>query len=138
MELIDSWHEARLQKDTKTLIGMSLNLIEQEKQFNPKSPVHTSFVKAASSGILVCLLLFTFTQWLGLNSASCARILDKTPRAVINAKDSSSNRDFINLHLDPIERDKISDKLPMLEKWAKDLELKSGFSLSYSNATLLF
>jgi hypothetical protein len=51
-ELIHSWHEERLHKDTKTLIGISLNIIDEEKQFLPTSPVHTSIVKAATFGII--------------------------------------------------------------------------------------
>lgn len=51
-ELIDAWHSERLPKDTKTLIGMSYNLIEEEKNFNAKSPVHTAFTKAACKGTI--------------------------------------------------------------------------------------
>lgn len=59
--------------------------------------------------------------------------MDKSPQTIIAAKNSNSDRNFQNLHLDPISRDKISEKLPLLNLWVKKLELKSGRDLENSD-----
>lgn len=79
--------------------------------------------------------MFNF-KLVGLNSASCARMMNKSSKAIIEAKNSSPEKDFRKLHLDPISRDKISKKLPLLEQWVEKLDLKSGndyFDISEGN-----
>lgn len=62
---------------------------------------------------------------LGLNGAAVARVFGQSAQSVYNAKNAPLH-ELGELHGDPIERDRIGDKLPLLGKWIATLDLKSG------------
>lgn len=62
----------------------------------------------------------------GLNSTACARILGTNPKAIYNAKNSNTIDSFGDLHLNPTPREKLEEKSPLLDKWVKTLQTKSG------------
>lgn len=123
-ELLEQWHEARLQKDTQVKIGIGENLISASSTFPSTSTSRTVFVQNATEGISARNFVFR-THVAGLNGVACARVFGQSPQSIYNARNAPPK--FLGeLATEPVERDKISLKIPLLNKWIATLDLKSG------------
>jgi hypothetical protein len=121
-ELVQAWHEARLNDELRTLIGMAKNIIKALYLLPDTSHVRTVLVKFLSLGLqfsLICLFLLE-----GLSNVCCAYALNMHRNSVSHAKDSDV--EFTSLMLPTVHRDKISMKLVLLLQFLGTFKVVSG------------
>ena len=58
--------------------------------------------------------------------SSCARLFDKARSTIHKAQNNENSGTFADLHLDPIERDKLHNQMPLFMKFVATLPTKSG------------
>lgn len=61
--------------------------------------------------------------------SSCSRLLDKSRSAIHKSKNNENCGTFGDLHLDPIERNKLKHQFPLFDKFVATLPTKSGIVL---------
>jgi len=110
-ELRLEWHKDCLDVVTKGVIQIGWNAIDAEKTIPKTSPVHTVLLGKLTAGV---------------QNTVCAEVFEKNRKTIADAKHAERESDFAELRLPPINRDKLTDKMPLVTRFFGKLEVKSG------------